>query len=46
MVSSSVWDVIFEMPVRYSGKDMQNVVGESSVDFRGETQADANLSHI
>lgn len=30
------------MPVRHSGKDMQNAVGASSVDFRGDDQGKEN----
>lgn len=43
---SSVFNVTFEIPVRHSGKDMKNAVGELSLDFRGEIWADTNSNHI
>lgn len=43
---SSVFNVTFEIPVRHSGKDMRNAVGELSLDFRGEIWADTNSNHI
>lgn len=45
-VSSSVLNVTFEMPIRHSGNDMRNAVGELNVDFRGEICADTNSNHI
>lgn len=42
----SVFNVTFEIPIRHSGKDMKNVIGELSLDFRGEIWADTNSNHI
>lgn len=35
-VSSSVLNATVDMPVRHFGKNVQNTVGEFSLDFRGE----------
>lgn len=45
-VNDSVFNVIFDMPVRHSGKDVQYDVGEMSLDFRGDIWDDTNLSHF
>lgn len=45
-VNDSVFNVSFDMPIRHSGKDVQNDVGEMNLDFRGDIWADTNLSHF
>lgn len=35
-----------DMPIRHSGKDVQNDVGELNIDFRVDNWADTNLSYF